>query len=77
MLKEREILKVIMATFFTQENYRTMLASMVILDELSFKFVESEGFYQFCRALNPKVVIPSRVFVSNDCFQMYMKGKKS
>ena len=53
-----------------------MLASMVILDELPFKFVESEGFHQFCRALNPKFVIPSRVTIPKDCFQMYMKEKK-
>ena len=65
-----------MATFFTQENCRTMFASMVILDELSFKYVKIEGFHQFCRALNPKFVIPSRVTVANDCFLMYMWKKK-
>ena len=66
----------LMTTSFIKENCRTMLASMVILDELPFKFVESEGFHQFCRALNPKFVIPSRVTVAKDCFQMYMKQKK-
>ena len=43
----------LMATSFTQENCRTIIACMVILDELSFKFVESEEFDQFCQALNP------------------------
>ncbi|KAL4021214.1 hypothetical protein IC575_020006 [Cucumis melo] len=66
----------LMTASFTQENCRKMLARMVILDELPFKFVESEGFHQFCRALNPKFVIPSRVTVAKDCFQMYMKEKK-
>uniref|UniRef100_A0A9I9EK68 HAT C-terminal dimerisation domain-containing protein n=1 Tax=Cucumis melo TaxID=3656 RepID=A0A9I9EK68_CUCME len=60
----------LMAASFTQENCRKMLARMVILDELSFKFVESEGFHQFCRALNPKFVIPSRVIVAKDCFHI-------
>ena len=66
----------LMTTSFIKENCRTMLASMVILDELSFIFVGSEGFHQFCRALNPKFVIPSRVTVANDCFLMYMWKKK-
>uniref|UniRef100_A0A9I9E8D2 BED-type domain-containing protein n=1 Tax=Cucumis melo TaxID=3656 RepID=A0A9I9E8D2_CUCME len=57
----------LMATSFTQENCRKMLARMVILDELPFKFVESEGFHKFCRALNPKFVIPSR----EDCAKIW------
>uniref|UniRef100_A0A9I9EA04 Zinc finger BED domain-containing protein RICESLEEPER 2-like n=1 Tax=Cucumis melo TaxID=3656 RepID=A0A9I9EA04_CUCME len=60
----------LMAASFTQENCRKMLARMVILDEFPFKFVESEGFHQFCRALNPKFVIPSRVTVAKDYFQI-------
>ncbi|KAA0068066.1 putative transposase [Cucumis melo var. makuwa] len=35
----------LMAASFTQENCRKMLARMVILDELPFKFVESEEFH--------------------------------
>ena len=66
----------LMATPLTQANCRTMFARMVILDELSFKFVESEWFHQFCLTLDPKFVIPSRVTVAKDCFQMYMKEKK-
>ena len=66
----------LMATSFTQKNCRTMFGSMVILEELSFKFVESKEFHQFCWALNPKFVIPSRVIVAKDCFHMYMKEKK-
>uniref|UniRef100_A0A9I9ED20 HAT C-terminal dimerisation domain-containing protein n=1 Tax=Cucumis melo TaxID=3656 RepID=A0A9I9ED20_CUCME len=60
----------LMAASFSQENCRKMLARMVILDELPFKFVESKGFHQFCRALNPKFVILSRVIVAKDCFQI-------
>lgn len=44
-----------------------MLAYMVVLDELPFKFVESEEFHKFCQALNHKLVVLSRVIVSKDC----------
>uniref|UniRef100_A0A9I9E9F0 BED-type domain-containing protein n=1 Tax=Cucumis melo TaxID=3656 RepID=A0A9I9E9F0_CUCME len=37
----------LMATSFISEKCKTMLATIVILDELSFKFIESEGFINF------------------------------
>ncbi|KAL0546175.1 hypothetical protein IC582_016081 [Cucumis melo] len=40
------------------------------------KFVESEEFHPFCWAINQKSVIPLRVTIAKDCFQMYMKEKK-
>uniref|UniRef100_A0A9I9EB68 HAT C-terminal dimerisation domain-containing protein n=1 Tax=Cucumis melo TaxID=3656 RepID=A0A9I9EB68_CUCME len=47
---ERDSESSLMVTSFTQENCNTMLASMVIFDELPFKFVESEWFHQLCRS---------------------------
>ena len=39
---------------FNVEHCRKMLAKMIIVDELAFRFVEREGFHAFCDALQPK-----------------------
>ena len=49
---------------------------MIIMDELSFKFVENEGFKLFCSIACPKFDPPSRVTIARDIFQLYLKVKK-
>ena len=52
-------------------------AKMIIMDELSFKFVENEGFKLFCNTACPKFDPPSRVTIARDIFQLYLEKKKS
>ena len=39
---------------FNKEDCRKALAKMVVLDELSFRFVEGEGFKKFVQVLQPR-----------------------
>ena len=61
----------LLAIGYCKEACRNALAKMVIIDELSFKTVEGEGFGQFCRAMQPKFIIPSRVTVARDILQLF------
>ena len=45
---------------------------MVVIDELSFCFVEGEGFKSFVQTLQPKFVPPSRVTISRDIFHLFL-----
>ena len=42
---------------YNKEVCRTALTQYVVLDELSFRHVEGEGFKKFVRALQPRFVI--------------------
>ena len=53
---------------FDQELIRTVLAKMIVIDELPFKFVEGEGFKNFISAACPRFSIPSKWTISRDCF---------
>ncbi|WOL04253.1 zinc finger BED domain-containing protein RICESLEEPER 2-like [Canna indica] len=57
---------------FDQAAIRKSLERMIIVDELPFKFVESEGFIEFMHDACPRFKFPSRWTVSRDCFQLYM-----
>ncbi|CAN1783011.1 Putative AC transposase [Linum perenne] len=43
---------------------------MIIIDEVSFRHVEHEGFRDFVYSLRPEFPSPSRVIVSKDCFKL-------
>ena len=47
-------------------------AKMIIMDELSFKFVENESFRFLCSIVCPKPDLPSRV---TKIFQLYLEKK--
>ena len=47
------------------------------MDELSFKFVENEGFKLFCSIACPKFDPPSIVTIARDIFQLYLEEKRS
>ena len=66
----------LLATSFNVEHCRKMLARMIIVDELAFRFVQGEGFRAFCSPLQPKFFIPSRATVAKDCSQLYSSEKK-
>ncbi|KAL4586566.1 hypothetical protein LXL04_011203 [Taraxacum kok-saghyz] len=64
------------AVGFSQSDCRIACVKMIILDELSFRFVEQEGFKLFCSIACPKFDIPSRIIVSRDIKKLYCDEKK-
>ncbi|KAL4367731.1 hypothetical protein GQ457_05G022200 [Hibiscus cannabinus] len=60
---------------FDQDNCRKALARMLIVDELSFVFVEHEGFRYFCKQLCPKFVPPSCKTVTRDCYSIFIEER--
>ena len=48
---------------------------MIIIDELSFRFVENEGFRRFVEGtlmlVEPRFVIPSRTTIARDILGIY------
>lgn len=64
------------AVGFSQSDCRLACVKMIILDELSFRFVEQEGFKLFCSVACPRFDIPSRTTVSRDIKNLYRDEKK-
>ncbi|KAK2649936.1 hypothetical protein Ddye_017425 [Dipteronia dyeriana] len=60
---------------FDQLRCRRVLAEMLILDELPFKFVENRGFQRFCFELYPLFDLPSRRTIVRNLFQLYIDEK--
>ncbi|KAF2302977.1 hypothetical protein GH714_012217 [Hevea brasiliensis] len=60
---------------YDENAIREALVSMIIIDELTFKFVEGEGFQKFMRAICPKFKIPSRWTISRDCYLVYVEER--
>ncbi|XP_038878070.1 zinc finger BED domain-containing protein RICESLEEPER 3-like [Benincasa hispida] len=65
---------------FTIENARRLIAEMIIIDKLSFKFVENEGFRRHVEEtlilVEPKFVIPSRTTIARDILGIYASLRK-
>ena len=51
---------------FTNAVGRKILAKMIILDELPFRFVENQGFRRFCNVFQPNFNIPSCFTIAKD-----------
>ncbi|KAL5824460.1 hypothetical protein ACOSQ3_020523 [Xanthoceras sorbifolium] len=60
---------------FNKEETRKALAKMLIVDELSFRFVEKQGFQEFFRARMLLFDIPSRRIIVRDIMQLYLDEK--
>ncbi|KAK1390076.1 hypothetical protein POM88_018254 [Heracleum sosnowskyi] len=60
---------------YKYEDCRKALAEMIIRDELSFRFVEGEGFIAYSKTLEPRFTIPSRVTIARDCMKIYGMNK--
>ncbi|CAO2816523.1 unnamed protein product [Amaranthus hypochondriacus] len=60
---------------FDYDLCRKKLATMLIVDELPFAFVEREGFREYCRALNPLFKIPSRSTATRDCYSLFIEKR--
>lgn len=52
-------------------KFRLAIAKMTIIDELSFKFVENEGFRKFIDEVQPRLKISSPTTISRDCIQIF------
>ncbi|KAL4582976.1 hypothetical protein LXL04_007540 [Taraxacum kok-saghyz] len=61
---------------FNQDVIRKALSYMLIVDELPFSFVEREGFFKFCKVINPYFLIPSRSTATRDCYSFFIEEKK-
>ena len=61
---------------FNENKIRDAIATMIIVDELPFHFVEREGFRELMRTVEPRFRIPSRTTVMRDCLQLYMMEKE-
>ena len=61
---------------FDKEACRLAVAKYIVLDELSFRHVEHEGFRELVRVLEPRFTLPSRFTVARDIFQLYLDEKE-
>ncbi|XP_050203460.1 uncharacterized protein LOC126653578 [Mercurialis annua] len=60
---------------FSQADVRNVLAYMIIIDELPFRFIEGKGFKRLMNVACPRSNTPSRWIVNRDCYQMYLDGR--
>ena len=62
---------------FNFEECKKVLAEMIILDELSFRFVEGFGFRKFMFVTQPRFnPIPCRTTISKTCFRVFLDEKQ-
>ena len=61
---------------FDQQTCKEALAKMVIKDELPFRFVECQGFREFCSVMKPNFKTCSCITVGRDCVAIYNSEKK-
>ena len=56
---------------YSKERIRLALARMIVIDELSFKFVERQGFQEFMEIVEPKFPIPHRITIARAYMKIY------
>ncbi|KAI4324088.1 hypothetical protein L6164_023652 [Bauhinia variegata] len=66
---------VVVSQKFNNEECRKALAIFVIIDEQPFKVVEGNGFRHLCGKMQPQFILPSRLTVARDCYQLYLDEK--
>jgi hypothetical protein len=60
---------------YDPDRVRRLLVQYLILCELPFSHVESEGFRLFVNGLEPRFNLPSRVTIQRDCLKLYEEEK--
>ncbi|KAK1400294.1 hypothetical protein POM88_010157 [Heracleum sosnowskyi] len=60
---------------FNKVRCRNALAKFVVKDEQAFRVVEGEGFKEFINELQPKFVVPSRITVARDVYNLFTKER--
>ena len=53
------------------------IGEMIIIDELSFSFVEHEGFHKFCKVAIPAFIPLSHATISRDCYGLFIGNRKT
>ncbi|KAI3833712.1 hypothetical protein MKX03_004047, partial [Papaver bracteatum] len=66
----------LVAVTFCQDLCRKALVIFIIVDEQPFRIVEGEGFREFCRVLESRFKIPSRVTVRRDVMELFAFEKE-
>ena len=61
---------------FDPDFSRKELVKMIIIDELTFMFVEREGFRGFCKSLHPNFAPPSRHTIARDCYALFIDERR-
>ena len=56
---------------YSEERISLVLARMILLDELPFKFVELQGFQEFMKIVEPRFPIPHRTTIARACVKIY------
>ncbi|MBA0665947.1 hypothetical protein Goklo_002411, partial [Gossypium klotzschianum] len=70
-----EVIEISYQFIFDQEASRKGLAQIIVIDELPFKFVESEGFRKFMFVACPRFHIPSQTTMTRDVYQLYLNER--
>ncbi|XP_060972145.1 zinc finger BED domain-containing protein RICESLEEPER 4-like [Cannabis sativa] len=61
---------------FDKQKCRQSIAKYILLEELPFRHVESEGFRQLIRQLEPRLETISRMTIARDIYQLYLDEKE-
>jgi len=61
---------------YNYEKCRKALGRMIILDELPFNFIENQGFKSFCKVMQPRFDVSSRLTIWRDCLKIYLVEKE-
>ncbi|GAB2273794.1 hypothetical protein Dimus_039048 [Dionaea muscipula] len=61
---------------FEPKHVREKLVAWIICDELPFMLVESHMFKDFCKSMEPRFDVPSRVTIARDMFKLYKAQKE-
>ena len=62
---------VLVVANYSEERIRLALARMIVIDELSFKFVERQGFQEFMEIVELRFPIPHRTSIARACMKIY------
>ncbi|KAL9667777.1 hypothetical protein QQ045_002145 [Rhodiola kirilowii] len=60
---------------WSEQGCREAAVKMIVMDELSFSFIEKEGFRYFCRYTVPDWHVPSRRVICKQFLKMYAAEK--
>lgn len=61
---------------YNAKKIRVEISNMIIVNELPFRFVESEGFQDFMKTVELRFPILSRYTMMKDCVNLFMSEKK-
>ncbi|XP_026459084.1 zinc finger BED domain-containing protein RICESLEEPER 2-like [Papaver somniferum] len=60
---------------FSQDACRRALIRFIVTDEMAFRIVEGEGFIAFCKYLEPRFKLPSRMTIYRDVCKLFLTKK--